>query len=975
MTFRQTSLFLIFAFLICLIAGAVNAANGELNTLVKIDYTSPAENQTLVRFHTKSKPDYEMFENLDRQIFVIKMRNSQIPDNRNYVVFKDELVSGYMVQRAGENAFFVKLRTEVPDLLFKVLPSGDNPNLLSVLFYTKTVTPVEKEGIEVVNILRELTPEFEKLYIFAKEPLQHDVVKEKTKPGKIMKIRLYNAKLQKDLVIPSAQTEILKQIKLEERGSYISLVLEPKTYALNIDKEIMENPFRLVFTIRENRDIKVTDPDPMELEKEKEEQEEKLEKEKRDRFLTKLLNDAEKFYKIGRFEQAALKFKNIYNYAPESEIGIRAAFRAADSLFQKQRQDPVRGGERFVNQEYMAAINAVLVADKGDSETPKGYDEIPRAYYNMGRNYLNLRFYEDAYNQFEILIQNYPESPYAKTALFHQGVIHLNMERYSKSVEGLERFVEENPKSSFVHAAYYKIGEALFQMKKYREAKESFDKAWSLDADYMKRDPELMFHMGEAYFENQEFKTARAIYEELIDLYPRETFSNLVAIRIGDFLREENKHDDAIKAYEKAINRFPNELLLIGRMRIANILAERPNPEDYKKALDIYDFIIEKHVLSDQVKEAMLRKALTLSLFHHFEEAIAGMETFCREYPENIYVANNIIHQRVMDTIRAYIADYYFQGKHLDALGVYEQYEKDFFLRPENGSCFQPREGERRQETVERLSAQAPLFLISDSYYRLGLYDKALEINKLLLRDEANPLVPTVLFNQGKIYDAKEQPEKAQEEYTRFIARYSDHVFTPLVKKALGDSYFKVHKPDRISRAIRIYRQTIRDYQDSESMLEREIVPECWFALGNLYQGIGQYDDSINAYKNVLNFYEHPLQGDSVDEYVIDTHFILGNLYLELNQLPEALETYNRAIDLFPESEQTPWAKYYKGEIFIKNNQKDRALEIFAELIEESKDHPNALWGPLAEESHKAILSDLQFDKYLQRTPSATNVE
>ncbi|MBU2512845.1 tetratricopeptide repeat protein [bacterium] len=937
------------------------------NSLEKIAFTSPSQNEAQLSFVSKKAPEYEIIENLERQIFVIKFRNTAIGDLSNYVVLKNPLVSGYKIIKVDQNEYWVKIRTALPSLLFNISRPKENNNVINVLFYPKGKATIQQEGIELTNILRELNPDSEKLYIYSKKPIRHDdPVKDTTKPGKIMKIRLLNVFLKKGLIIPGAQTDILNSIKIEEKDKYVNLVLTPRNYALNITKQVETDPIRLIFTIKENRDIKVTDPDEDLIEEKKQIAQEQMEKENKDKFLTKLFNDAERFYKIGRFKEASLKFKNIYNFAPESEIGIRAAFRSADSLFQHQRRVQERGGEDFVNQEYKAAIGAALMADKG-------YEDIPRAYFNIGRNHLALKFYEDAYNQFEILVQNYPESPYSKNALFHQGIIHLNMERYGKAVELLEKFVEENQTSPIIYAAYYKIGESLFQLRKYKEAKANFEKAWSIDADYMKQDAELMFHMGETYFENQEYHTARAIYEELIDLFPQESFSNLVAIRIGDFLREEEKYEDAIKAYEKAINRYPNDLLLIGKMRIANILSERANEKDYKKALEIYNFIITKHVLSDQLEEAMLRRALTLSLFHQYADAVSSLEGFCERFPQNIYVNNNIIHDRILDTINAYISDYYFQGKHLDALGVYEQYEKKYFIRPENSACFKSKPGETRKEITARLSAKAPMFLISDSYYRLGLYDKALEINQLILHDENDPLAPIVLFNQGKIFDAKDQPAEAQLDYTKFIRLFSEHVYTPMVKKALGDSYFKIHKPDRITRAIRIYRQTIRDYQDSENMLDREIVPECWFALGNLYQGIGQYDDSINAYKNVLNFYEHPLQDKDVDEFVVEAYFILGNLYLELNQLPEALETYNEAIRLFPNSDKTPWAKYHKGEIFIKNDQKDKALEIFEELIEESKKTPDALWGPLASESHKTILNELQFDKYLNRTPAANN--
>ena len=72
---------------------------------------------------------------------------------------------------------------------------------------------------------------------------------------------------------------------------------------------------------------------------------------------------------------------------------------------------------------------------------------------------------------------------------------------------------------------------------------------------------------------------------------------------------------------------------------------------------------------------------------------------------------------------------------------------------------------------------------------------------------------------------------------------------------------------------------------------------------------------------------------------------------------------------------QIPTGYLFLGELYLMYDQKDKALELFAELIEAAKKSPDALWGPLASESHKTILNDLQFDKYLKRTPTAANTE
>lgn len=950
--------------ILCLLLFTSTPLSAELNSLSKIEHIKQDDYRTFLKFYNQTTPNYEVFENLKSKVVIIKFRNTRLSKIASLIVLDNPLLSGLQVQKITDTEYWVKVKLKHADTMFNIRKVANQNSTLQVEFYRFNLKALQSDGTEIGKVLRELNPSSERLILYSNKPIQYEVVFNQKDPTQPVEIRMLNAQLKKGTIVPDTPTETIKSLTFKKQGVYLKLLIASHQYLLRFKARLLKDPYRLELIISEDKKTLLSDLKIKQEQEKKKDQEKHKDAEEWGKFLTTKFNEAERLYRFGRFQTSALMFKNIFNTAPDTDIGIRSNFRSADSLFQYQAVRQERDGDLQVIQAYKSAINSALSKKIGE-------DNVPHAYYNMGRSFLNLKFYEDAFNQFEILRELYPESPFSKAALFHQGIIHLNMYRYGKSTSALLAYIEENSNGPLIPAAYYKIGEAQFQQKRYIEAKESFDKAWSLDAAYMKKDAELMFHMGEAYFENGDFHVARSLYEQLIDLFPHEPFSNLVAIRIGDFLREEEKLEDAIKAYEKAINLYPKELSLIGKLRIANILSEKPDQESFQKAIEIYDFITSKHFLSAQFEEALLRKSLTLSLFNKYPEAISSMETFCKRFPNNIYVKNNIIQDRILETIRSYITDYYYQNKYLEALGVFEQYEKQYFTHPKGSACFNAPEDANMFDIVEKLAYKAPLFLIADSYFRLGLKERALQGLDLILKNEKDPLVSLVMINKGNIFDSEDKPEIAQQIFANFIYSYPEHIYTPVVKKALGDSYFRVQKPDRIDRAIRIYRQTIKDYQDSANMLDREIVPACWFALGNLYQGIGQYDNAIDAFKMVLNSYEHPLQDPDVEEYIVDTHFILGNLFYELNQIPEAFETYTNATSLFPKSDKTPWAKYQVGQIYVKNGNKDKALEIFSELVEEAKKEKDALWGPLAVESQKSILNDLKFDKYLKRTPSS----
>ncbi len=938
------------------------------NQLQRILNQPTTETETLLTFEFTRRPLFEIQENLKARVLILKLRNVQLGELPNLIVFQDPLLAGIEIIKIKKNEVWAKLKTKHPGLLYRVIPQQKNKNKLTIRFNREVTAAKSSDKAEVVEMFRELNPNSERLLITLDRPVQYDVIRDQSQPGGLVKVRLLAAKAPPDLIVPSAKTKMIKSVQMEQRGKYLLFTLAPARFVLKINQRVIKSPeFQIILSISEDKTKALADIAIIEEKKKQQAAESDKEQLERERFMAKKFEEAEYQFRLGNYSKAGLMFKNIYNFSPLSEMGVRAAFRSADSYYQVEsvKKEDFTKDHAFVLQEYRIAINTALTADLG-------YEDVPRAYYNMGRILLSKKLYTEAFNFFEIILQLHPNSPFSKEALFQKGVIQLSLQRYDQTIETLQAFISENSRSRHVPGAYYKVGEAQFQLNRFADAKKNFDKAWSMDEKYMKSDPVLMFHMGEAYFENKDYQTARSIYEDLIDLYPKENFSNLVAIRIGDFLREEGKYEDAIKAYEKAIVSYAKELLLIGKMRIANIYAERPEEKEYKKALAIYDFVIHKHPFSDQVEEAWLRKGLTQSLFQEYPKAVDTMEGFCKKYPKNIYVKNGILHDRLLDTISAYITDYYDQRLYLEALSVWEKYENNYYYRPQSSACYHlPKEtgfGERTLPIVQR----APLFLIADSYYRLGLHTKALSLYDEILKNPQDPLAPLAWFNKGQIYDSLEKPEESQQIYSDWIVKFPQHTLVPYVKKAFGDAYYKVHKFDRVDKAIRIYNQTIRDYRDSVNPLDREVIVPCYFALGNLYQAIGKYDQAIDSYKKVISMYEHPLQDKDVAEIVVDTHFILGNLYYELSALPESLAAYNEAIALFPASEKTPWAKYQKGQIYIKYNQKEKALKIFEELIEQAKKQPEALWGSLAVESHKMMVNDLKFDQWLGRKADPT---
>ena len=273
---------------------------------------------------------------------------------------------------------------------------------------------------------------------------------------------------------------------------------------------------------------------------------------------------------IEQFQKAYAAGKNgVGEFEDEwNPLAIQSLFRIADTKYTQL--------ERRRGRNYHQAIDDYTTAIRVSNSTEIVKDLIPHAQFRIGRSYQQMRFSQEANNSYELLRRDFPSSYEAQESSFWQALNQIARREWGQAILQFEEYLKAMPNPKFIHIAYYKIAQAYYQQQKFSEARDFFDRARSLDSVYVQEDPMLLFHMGETYYENADYDVAREIFQLLLDRYPEADFSKFVALRLGDFLRDEGKEDEAIAAYSNAIRSYSLEIALMGKLRIANIQAERP---------------------------------------------------------------------------------------------------------------------------------------------------------------------------------------------------------------------------------------------------------------------------------------------------------------------------------------------------------------------------------------------------------------
>ena len=162
------------------------------------------------------------------------------------------------------------------------------------------------------------------------------------------------------------------------------------------------------------------------------------------------------------------------------------------------------------------------------------------------------------------------------------------------------------------------------------------------------------------------------------------------------------------------------------------------------------------------------------------------------------------------------------------------------------------------------------LFYISEEYYKLRNYDKAIELCNEALK--LNAQSAKAYYNRGVTYQAKDDLPIALSDYTKAIDLDPDYC----------DAYYN---RGLVYEKLKDYNKALLDY-DQALKLKPACVTDIYIGRGNVYRGL---NDTVRAIEN----YDKALKSDSLN---IEAYSNRGSLFAESGKYEEALTDYARAI-------------------------------------------------------------------------------
>ncbi len=199
---------------------------------------------------------------------------------------------------------------------------------------------------------------------------------------------------------------------------------------------------------------------------------------------------------------------------------------------------------------------------------------------------------------------------------------------------------------------------------------------------------------------------------------------------------------------------------------------------------------------------------------------------------------------------------------------------------------------------------------------KIDEYEKA---RKLLFevknRDLSKKYAPLAQLKIAESFLTEGQPERAVEEYRRFLQLYPDHSQAPYAQYQIALVHFKqIEGPERgaggarkaleeFQKLLRLYpRNPYREVVELKIMKCRNLIAEYEFLVGKFYYNKGAYNAATGRFLGLLR--EFP-------DYkkIPEVLYLTGISYRKLNRTDESLQYLNELQKRFPDSEFTKKAE------------------------------------------------------------------
>ena len=263
------------------------------------------------------------------------------------------------------------------------------------------------------------------------------------------------------------------------------------------------------------------------------------------------------FFNNSNYSRAQAEFRRLLKAYPNSEFASESQYYAGLCLEKQEKYY-----EAF--QAYQKAIETYPYSERVDNVLEKQYN-IGKVFYDGYKlKILGLAIVpsiDKAIEVFGKVVENSAYGKYADSAQFYLGLSYKKMQQYKEAIEAFQKLLDEYSQSKFVEDAKFQIGQCYMEsapkpaydqvnteesIKEFKEllntspeSEKSSDAGKILDK-LKEQKAQSVFSTAKFYEKLRKFKSAQLYYKQIIDDYPKTTWS-IKAVERLEILKAKRK--------------------------------------------------------------------------------------------------------------------------------------------------------------------------------------------------------------------------------------------------------------------------------------------------------------------------------------------------------------------------------------------------------------------------------------------------
>lgn len=336
----------------------------------------------------------------------------------------------------------------------------------------------------------------------------------------------------------------------------------------------------------------------------------------------------------GDLETARTAFEEVLSQPGlPGDLREDALYSLGETLMQFYRDTPAEHFEE-ISSAFLEAMNA-------NTESPR----VPDALINLGLLNLKVNNIPEATAYFSILRQKFPNNQNIPYIGYYWGEYYFNKGDYRRAADQFQDLIQKYPDNAQAQAASWMLLQSLARLGYDEQAYQIADymnKRWPL---YFVDNPSFLKLTADIEYGLDKDQDAKDHYWTYYNLDPEVEGADIVLARIGDIYLAEGKTQAAREIYEKAIKDFPDrEGGLVSMMRLAEEgIFDDPTLQGMVSVFDrpysrrpqeAYEHIVQNFPDSRLAPLAQLKLAMWYYWNKNYGESLAAVQDYLDRWPD-----------------------------------------------------------------------------------------------------------------------------------------------------------------------------------------------------------------------------------------------------------------------------------------------------------------------------------------------------